>query len=83
MKYKIIAGMCQNRGIGKDGSLPWKIKEDMQFFSKLTKGNGNNAVIMGKNTWESACVELLCIILYYSVLLVPVYYSVLICTAVY
>jgi|TARA_B110000259_G_scaffold186775_1_gene238863 dihydrofolate reductase len=53
MKYKIIAGMCQNRGIGKDGSLPWKIKEDMQFFSKLTKGNGNNAVIMGKNTWES------------------------------
>jgi dihydrofolate reductase len=31
--------------------LPWKIKEDIQFFSKLTKGNGNNAVIMGKNTW--------------------------------
>ena len=53
MKYKIIAGMCQNRGIGKNGALPWKIKEDMHFFSKLTKGNGNNAVIMGKNTWES------------------------------
>ncbi len=53
MKYKIIAGMCQNRGIGKNGTLPWKIKEDMQFFSKLTQGNGNNAVIMGKKTWDS------------------------------
>ena len=53
MNYKIIAAMCQNRGIGKDGTLPWKIAEDMKFFSKLTKGNGNNAVIMGKKTWDS------------------------------
>ena len=53
MNYKIIAAVCQDRGIGKDGTLPWKIAEDMQFFSKLTKGNGKNAVIMGKKTWDS------------------------------
>ena len=53
MNYKIIAALCQDRGIGKDGTLPWKIAEDMNFFSKLTKGNGKNAVIMGKKTWDS------------------------------
>lgn len=53
MNYKIIAAVCQERGIGKDGTLPWKIVEDMHFFSKLTKGNGKNAVIMGKKTWDS------------------------------
>tara|TARA_B100000780_G_scaffold249028_1_gene194595 strand:- start:191 stop:709 length:519 start_codon:yes stop_codon:yes gene_type:complete len=53
MNYKIIAAVSQDRGIGKDGTLPWKIVEDMHFFSKLTKGNGKNAVIMGKKTWDS------------------------------
>ncbi|MDB4342625.1 dihydrofolate reductase [bacterium] len=53
MNYKIIAAVCQERGIGKDGTLPWKIVEDMHFFSKLTKGNGKNAIIMGKKTWDS------------------------------
>ena len=53
MNYKIIAAVCQDRGIGKDGTLPWKIVEDMHFFSKLTKGNGKNAIIMGKKTWDS------------------------------
>ena len=53
MIYKIICAMCNQRGIGKDGKLPWKIKEDLNFFSKLTKGNKKNAVVMGKNTWNS------------------------------
>ena len=45
--------MCKNRGIGINNSLPWKIKEDLKHFSKTTKGNGNNAIVMGKNTWLS------------------------------
>lgn len=45
--------MCNQRGIGINGDLPWKIKEDLSFFSKLTKGNKKNAVVMGKNTWNS------------------------------
>ena len=53
MKFKIIAAICKGNGIGKNGSLPWRIKEDLAFFSKLTKGNGNNAVIMGRKTWDS------------------------------
>lgn len=50
---KIIVIHDQNRGIGYKNTLPWHISEDLKLFSKLTKGNGNNAIIMGKNTWNS------------------------------
>ena len=54
MNYNIIVATCEDNGIGKDNKLPWdKIPEDMRNFSKLTKGRGNNAIIMGKNTYES------------------------------
>ena len=53
MKYKLICAVCRGGGIGKNGVLPWKIKEDLALFSKLTKGSGNNAVVMGRKTWES------------------------------
>ena len=54
MKCNIIVAMCKyNNGIGLNGSLPWDIKEDLNHFSKLTKGTGKNAVIMGANTYKS------------------------------
>jgi len=54
MKYNIIVAMCKyNSGIGFNGSLPWDIKEDLLYFSKLTKGTGKNAVIMGSTTYKS------------------------------
>ena len=53
MQFKIIVAVCKNNGIGYKQDLPWKIKEDLRFFSKTTKGNGNNAIVMGKNTWLS------------------------------
>ena len=52
--FKMIAAYCRkNRGIGKNGLLPWRLSNDMSHFKRMTIGNGNNAVIMGKNTWES------------------------------
>ena len=53
MQFKIIVAMCKNNGIGIKKDLPWRLKEDLRYFSKLTKGNGNNAIVMGKNTWDS------------------------------
>ena len=53
VNYNLIVAMCKNNGIGYKGKLPWSIKEDMKQFSQITKGDGNNAVIMGHNTWES------------------------------
>jgi len=53
MKFHLIVAVCKNNGIGINGNLPWRIKEDLAYFSKLTKGNGNNAVVMGRNTYDS------------------------------
>tara|TARA_Y100000590_G_scaffold452556_1_gene595926 strand:+ start:307 stop:906 length:600 start_codon:yes stop_codon:yes gene_type:complete len=49
----IIVAACKNRGIGLNNKLPWKLKKEMNIFTKLTKGDETNAVIMGKNTWLS------------------------------
>lgn len=53
MPYRIIAAMGRNFGIGYKGGMPWDIPSDMRQFTKLTKGKGNNAIVMGRNTWES------------------------------
>ena len=59
MPYRLIAAMGRDFGIGYKSALPWKVLSDMRQFTKLTKGNGNNAVVMGRNTWESiACSPL-------------------------
>lgn len=53
----MIVATDLRRGIGKDGKLPWNIKADMQHFKKITSTtedpNKENAVIMGRKTWES------------------------------
>tara|TARA_B100000424_G_C22944154_1_gene502422 strand:- start:2989 stop:3522 length:534 start_codon:yes stop_codon:yes gene_type:complete len=48
-----IVALSKNNGIGKNNAIPWYLKSDLKRFQKLTTGNGNNAVIMGKNTWNS------------------------------
>lgn len=53
MIINIIVAYCKNNGIGYNNNMPWKIKSDLQKFKSLTIGNGNNAVIMGKNTFLS------------------------------
>jgi len=53
MKFNIIVAMDKNRGIGLNNKLPWSFKEDMTYFKNLTKGAGNNAIVMGKNTYHS------------------------------
>jgi dihydrofolate reductase len=54
MKINIAVAFSKNYGIGLKNNLPWShLKKDMRLFSKQTIGSGNNAVIMGKNTWLS------------------------------
>ena len=53
MIFKIIVAYDLQYGIGNDNKLPWNIPSDLKRFSQLTRGQGNNAVVMGKNTWES------------------------------
>ena len=52
--FKIIVAMCKYNGIGFKNTMPWpSIHEDMKTFAKKTKGNNNNAIIMGRKTWNS------------------------------
>lgn len=48
--YKIIAAVDLNYGIGVNGGLLIKNKEDMQFFKNTTYGS---IVIMGRKTFDS------------------------------
>lgn len=36
--------------IGKEGGIPWHLKEDLRHFKEITMGH---PVIMGRKTWES------------------------------
>lgn len=50
----VILACDSEYGIGINNDLPpWNLKEDMLRFKKITIGNGNNVVIMGKNTYLS------------------------------
>ena len=53
MGVNIIVAYCNGNGIGKNNALPWYIPQDLKHFSKLTKGNNNNMVVMGRKTWDS------------------------------
>jgi dihydrofolate reductase len=49
----IIVAMTQDGIIGMNGKLPWYISDDLKNFKEITTGHGGNAIIMGKNTYNS------------------------------
>ena len=54
MNVNLIVAVDKNtHGIGKNGRIPWNNKDDMKWFKNVTTGDGNNSVIMGRNTYES------------------------------
>lgn len=53
MKFSMICAMDRNNGIGKNNTIPWHLPNDLEYFQHITIGNKNNAVIMGRKTWES------------------------------
>ncbi|TFY66935.1 hypothetical protein EVG20_g4156 [Dentipellis fragilis] len=51
----IVAATTAN-GIGKNAGLPWRLPNEMAYFARTTTrapAGTANAVIMGRNTWES------------------------------
>ena len=50
-----VVAAAANNCIGKDGSLPWHIPEDLKFFKRMTRGK---PVIMGRKTFESILATL-------------------------
>jgi dihydrofolate reductase len=46
----IIVAMGQNRVIGKDNKMPWRLPADIAYFKQTTMGH---PVVMGRKTYES------------------------------
>ena len=50
MKLSIVVAMADNRVIGRDNALPWRLPADLQHFRRTTMGK---PILMGRRTWES------------------------------
>lgn len=54
---QLVVAVDEVGGIGKGKALPWKLPGDMAYFKELTSRTHDparqNAVIMGRTTWES------------------------------
>jgi len=50
LKLSIIAALADNGVIGRDGSLPWHLPDDLRRFKALTMGH---PILMGRRTFES------------------------------
>ena len=55
--FSIVVAMDEQRGIGKNGALPWHLPADLKHFKDITMKvpipGRKNVVIMGRKTWES------------------------------
>ena len=55
-RLTIIVAATVHNGIGHNARLPWRLPQEMAYFARVTSNasEGNvNAVVMGRNTWES------------------------------
>ena len=50
MDIALIYARAANGVIGKDGTMPWHLPEDLAHFKRLTLGH---PVVMGRKTWDS------------------------------
>jgi dihydrofolate reductase len=50
----LIVARARDGAIGRDGTIPWQVPEDLKFFQRETLGG---ALIMGRATWESLPVK--------------------------
>jgi dihydrofolate reductase/thymidylate synthase len=55
--FAIIVAVDTRFGIGKNGGLPWRLPGELKHFARITRTvndpHKQNAVIMGRKTWES------------------------------
>ncbi len=42
--------MDENRGIGKNGTIPWKVSEDFAWFKSMTL---NKTIVVGRKTFDT------------------------------
>ncbi|MDQ3032921.1 MAG: type 3 dihydrofolate reductase [Myxococcota bacterium] len=50
MDVVLIAAVAKNGVIGREGTLPWRLPDDLAHFKQLTLGK---PIVMGRKTYES------------------------------
>ncbi len=50
MEIALICALAENRVIGKENQLPWRLPGDLRHFKQVTMGK---PVVMGRRTFES------------------------------
>lgn len=50
MRIALIVAMAENRVIGREGDLPWRIPADLKYFKAKTMGK---PIVMGRRTFDS------------------------------
>lgn len=50
MRISLIWAMAENRVIGIENRLPWKLSGDLKYFKQVTMGK---PIVMGRKTFES------------------------------
>ena len=50
MKLTILVAMSDDRVIGREGGLPWRLSADLRRFKQITMGH---CLLMGRKTYES------------------------------
>ncbi|KAJ7225535.1 dihydrofolate reductase-like domain-containing protein [Mycena pura] len=56
LRLTIIVAATKSNGIGQNSQLPWRLAKEMAYFARVTSlapTGCSNAVLMGRNTWES------------------------------
>lgn len=57
MPVSLVVAVAENGGIGIDGNLPWRLRNELRVFKQMTCSVNDaakkNAVIMGRKTWSS------------------------------
>lgn len=61
LKFSVIVAFDKKRGIGKNNSIPWNIASDLKYFKEITTKTEDpekeNAIIMGRKTWDSLPIK--------------------------
>jgi dihydrofolate reductase len=50
VKLALVAAVARGGVIGRAGTIPWRLPEDMARFRALTRGH---PVVMGRKTWDT------------------------------
>lgn len=56
-RLSLIVTIDSLGGMSQRSSIPWSVREDQEFFRKQTTGRGKNALLFGRNTYESIPLE--------------------------